>query len=175
MLPGHFSLHYVLSSRGHTPSQILSDCVYTWERTVMGISVHTAGTEMATTPYYSCTTNHTRRRRQQYNWQPHGVGCPLQCVALSSTASMRHLAQSALPLAGGAASILCEYGSARAFWRVEKRMRICSLLRAHLSERSWVFDSRHIPHGKYLLYSVFTSCGLPCTLRSLKRSRKAGS
>ena len=34
------------------PSQILSDCVYTWERTVMGISVHTAETEMAKTPYY---------------------------------------------------------------------------------------------------------------------------
>ena len=33
------------------PSQILSDCVYMWERTVMGISVHTAETEMATTPY----------------------------------------------------------------------------------------------------------------------------
>ena len=32
-------------------SQILSDCVYMWERTVMGISVHTAETEMAKTPY----------------------------------------------------------------------------------------------------------------------------
>ena len=32
--------------------QVRSDCVYTWERTVMGISVHTAETEMAKTPYY---------------------------------------------------------------------------------------------------------------------------
>ena len=39
----------VLSSRGRPK---LSDCVYMWERTVMGISVHTAETEMATTPYY---------------------------------------------------------------------------------------------------------------------------
>ena len=31
--------------------QVRSDCVYMWERTVMGISVHTAETEMATTPY----------------------------------------------------------------------------------------------------------------------------
>ena len=29
--------------------------MYMWEKTVMGISVHTAETEMATTPY-SCTT-----------------------------------------------------------------------------------------------------------------------
>ena len=36
------------------PSQIRSDCMYMymWEKTVMGISVHTAETEMATTPYY---------------------------------------------------------------------------------------------------------------------------
>ena len=33
------------------PPQVRSDCVYKWERTVMEISVHTAGTEMATTPY----------------------------------------------------------------------------------------------------------------------------
>ena len=33
--------------------QVRSDCVYMWERTVMGISVHTAETEMAKTPYYS--------------------------------------------------------------------------------------------------------------------------
>ena len=33
------------------PSRILSDHMYMWERTVMGISVHTAETEMATTPY----------------------------------------------------------------------------------------------------------------------------
>ncbi len=90
----------------------------------MGISVHTAGTEMATTPYYSCTTNHTQAQTA-VPVTLHGVGCPLQCVALSSTASMRHLAQSALPLAGGAASILCEYGSARAFWRVVRGMRMC--------------------------------------------------
>ena len=38
------------------PSQILSDCMYMWERTVMGISVHTAETEMATTPYYLDST-----------------------------------------------------------------------------------------------------------------------
>ena len=50
----------VLSSRGRPkqdarmterPSRILSDCMYMWERTVMGISVHTAETEMATTSY----------------------------------------------------------------------------------------------------------------------------
>ena len=31
-------------------SHCLSQCVHMWERTVMGISVHTAETEMATTP-----------------------------------------------------------------------------------------------------------------------------
>ena len=33
------------------PPQVRYDCVYMWERTVMGISVHAAETEMATTPY----------------------------------------------------------------------------------------------------------------------------
>ena len=37
-------------ARVAAPSQILSDCVYMWERTVMGISVHTAETETAKTP-----------------------------------------------------------------------------------------------------------------------------
>ena len=37
---------------GSATPQIRSDCVHKWERTVMGISVHTAETEMATTPYY---------------------------------------------------------------------------------------------------------------------------
>ena len=33
-------------------SDILYHGMHMWERTVMGISVHTAETEMATTPYY---------------------------------------------------------------------------------------------------------------------------
>ena len=33
------------------PPQVRYDCTYMWERTVMGISVRTAGTEMVTTPY----------------------------------------------------------------------------------------------------------------------------
>ena len=33
-------------------SRILSDCTYMWERTVMGISLRTAETVKATTPYY---------------------------------------------------------------------------------------------------------------------------
>ena len=44
-------------ARVAAPSRILSDCVYTWERTVMGISVHTAETETATPPYYSTYAN----------------------------------------------------------------------------------------------------------------------
>ena len=39
----HFALSFSKTSPG---------CVYMWERTVMGISVHTAETETATTPYY---------------------------------------------------------------------------------------------------------------------------
>ena len=39
-------------ARVAAPSRILSDCMYMlWERTVMGISVHTAETETAKTPY----------------------------------------------------------------------------------------------------------------------------
>ena len=34
------------------PPQVRSDCTYMWERTVMGFSVRTAETVMATTPYY---------------------------------------------------------------------------------------------------------------------------
>ena len=33
------------------PKSYLTVCVYMWERTVKGISVHTAETEMAKTPY----------------------------------------------------------------------------------------------------------------------------
>jgi len=38
-------------ARVAAPSRILSDCTYIWERTVMGISVLTAETVKATTPY----------------------------------------------------------------------------------------------------------------------------
>ena len=44
--------------------QVRSDCVYKWERTVMGISVHTAETEMATTPYYDANTAATTHECQ---------------------------------------------------------------------------------------------------------------